>query len=86
MPLHYTAAHYTTYTTVQPTCFNANTLGYTTLNLRHPEDHEISSDLAPFWNQLDMPALRAQAKRHLDQDIAAGIFDSWAQVPFLIRK
>ena len=44
----------------------------------------MSTDLAPFWAKLDMPALRAEAKASIDQDIKHGFLKNWAQVESLI--
>ena len=45
----------------------------------------MSSDLAKFWNELDMPALRAQAKAAIDQDLELGLLSRWEQVEGLIQ-
>ena len=44
----------------------------------------MGSDLKEFWQQLDMPALRAETKRAIDQDLSIGILSRWEDVESLI--
>jgi hypothetical protein len=44
------------------------------------EDDDLGSDVAPFWRELNMPALRAEAKAQIDQDLAAGLVWKWEHV------
>ena len=44
----------------------------------------LSADLKPFWAKLGMPALRAEAKAAIDQEMSIGILSTWKQVEGMI--